>query len=213
MIKKFTPPIFTFEINQVKKQFVFGYKKITINKHKPANSQYPLKSKLNPMKKPLIAALLFLSITMRLSAQSDLTPSVMTSILNFNATEENVDRDFILVLNEIAGNTTTGLISVRIIKPSAFNISFDVSSGTSNVFGGVPNENADFTFSDAGAFYLLTTNAVISANSYKIAGLKISRKTGILANTTQSVTIQIMAGSGSDVNSGNNVRSLELTAN
>ena len=165
------------------------------------------------MKKPLIAALLFLSVSMRLSAQADLTPSVLMNVLSFNASESGIDRDFILVVNEISGTPTSGPVSFKIIKPSAFNISFDPASGIADVFGGIPDENADFSFTDAGSYYLLTTNAVLPAYSYKIAGLKISRKTGILPNTTQSITVQIMPGSGGDITNGNNVRSLEITAN
>jgi hypothetical protein len=153
-----------------------------------------------------------------LSSQStaaipDLTPSAFMDVLSFGAGDVGVDRDFIVILNEIAGSPTSGLISFRISKPSAFNISFVPTNGISNVFGGTPNTNSDFTFTDAGAFYLVTTNVSIPANGTKIAGFKINRKPAIPANTTQNISIQIVPGSGGDASNANNLKSLQVTAN
>ncbi len=153
-----------------------------------------------------------------LSSQStatlpDLTPSVFMDVLSFATGDVGVDRDFIVLLNEVAGANTTGTVSFRISKPGAFNISFVPTSGVSNVFGGTPNSNSDFTFTDAGGFYLVTTTLPISAFSNKVAGFRINRKPGIPANSTQSISIQIVPGSGGDNTNSNNLKSLQITAN
>ncbi len=153
-----------------------------------------------------------------LSSQStatlpDLTPSVFMDVLSFTSGDVGVDRDFIVLLNEVAGASTTGTVSFRISKPGAFNISFVPTSGVSNVFGGTANSNSDFTFTDAGGFYLVTTTVPITALGSKVAGFRINRKPGIPANTTQSISIQIVPGSGGDNTNSNNLKSLQVTAN
>lgn len=149
-----------------------------------------------------------------LSANSpDLTPSVFMDALSFTPLEVGVPRDFIVELDEVAGVPTSGVIQFRITKPAAFDITFNPSSGISNVFGGIPNSNSDFTVVDAGAFYLVTTNVPMGAYDFKIAGFKISRKPGIPANTTQNIGITIIPGSGGDNSNVNNLTSLQITAN
>ncbi len=144
----------------------------------------------------------------------DLTPTVLMDVLSFNTGVVGVDRDFIVILNETAGVPTSGLIQFRVSKTTAFNISFVPTSGVSNVFGGTPNTNSDFTFSDpGGSFYLVTTSVSIPANGSKIAGFRINRKPGIPSNTTQSVGITVLPGSGGDNTFGNNLKSMQVTAN
>ena len=144
---------------------------------------------------------------------TNLSPSAFMDNINFNAGSVGVNRDFIIEIDEIAGASSSGTITLRISKPSAFNISFNPASGVSNVFGGTPNTNGDFTFTDMGGFYQLTTTVPIGAYGFKIAGLMINRKPGIAANTTQNVSIQVVPGSGGDNTNSDNLNSLRVTAN
>ena len=143
----------------------------------------------------------------------NLSPAAFMDNINFTVGSVGINRDFIVEIDEVAGAASTGTITVRISKPSAFNISFNPVSGVSNVFGGTPNTNSDFTFTDMGGFYQLTTPVSIGAFGFKIAGLMINRKPGIPANTTQNISIQIVPGSGGDNTNGNNLVSLRVTAN
>jgi hypothetical protein len=144
---------------------------------------------------------------------TNLSPAAFMDNINFTAGSVGVNRDFVVEIDEVAGAPTTGTITIRISKPSAFNISFNPVSGNSNVFGGTPNTNSDFTFADLGGFYQLTTTVPIGAFGFKIAGLMINRKPGIPSNTTQTISIQIVPGSGGDNTNGNNLNSLKVTAN
>jgi HYR domain len=143
----------------------------------------------------------------------NLSPVAFMDNINFTVGSVGINRDFIIEIDEIAGAASAGTITVRISKPSAFNISFNPVSGNSNVFGGTPNTNSDFTFADLGGFYQLTTTVPIGAFGFKIAGLMINRKPGIPPNTTQNISIQIVPGSGGDNTNGNNLNSLKVTAN
>jgi hypothetical protein len=143
----------------------------------------------------------------------DLAPTPVMDVLSFNAGDVGIDRDFIVVINEIAGAPTSGTISFRIIKLAEFTISFNPVSGVSNVFGGTSNTNSDFTFTDAGAFYLVQTNVSIPANGIKIAGFRIQRNPGVPANTSKNISNIILPGSGGETNVGNNIKSVQITAN
>lgn len=83
----------------------------------------------------------------------------------------------------------------------------------SNVLGGVPNTNSDFTFNDAGSYFEITTSVSIAGNSNKIAGFHIARKPGFPANTSENISITILTGSGGDATPGNNNTTLSVVAN
>jgi hypothetical protein len=143
----------------------------------------------------------------------DLTPFTYMDNYNFPVGDINNPRDFVVELDEIAGVPTSGAIQFVIAKPSSFNITFSPVSGMSNVAGGTPNSNSDFTVQDFGGFFMVTTNSSIPANGFKIAGFHISRKPGVPPNTTQNIGITILPGSGGDNSGANNLTLLQVTAN
>lgn len=142
----------------------------------------------------------------------DLTPDrAIDNTVFTNATP----RDFIIDVTEIQDVITLEdpTITVRVSKLSAFDISYITTSGVSDVNGGTNNNNGDWTFDDTDPhFIIITANSTIAASSNSIIGMIAKRKDGIPANTVQNLTITIVAGSGGETNSDNNVTTLKLTA-
>jgi hypothetical protein len=143
----------------------------------------------------------------------NLSPLVFVNGAGFNPGDVGVNRDFIISIENSSATPSAGTITIRIAKPAVFDISFVPTSGVSNVLGGVNNTNSDFTFTDMGSFYEVTTSVPIAGNSNKIAGFRIARKPGFPPNTSENISINIVAGSGGDNTSGNNGKTLKVITN
>lgn len=158
----------------------------------------------------------------RTATQIDLTPSIEVDNLNFPIGQS---RDFVVDLFEILGTSTTGTVTFRIAKPSGWDItvpgitltSTDQAgvSGTSNVSGGTPNENGKWLFRQNSGFIFITLNGAynIPANGAASIGFTATRKAGTFNNTSQSLSVTIVTGTGGDIDATNNLTSITLTAN
>lgn len=145
---------------------------------------------------------------------SDLTPVVVLNNANFNATSAGTIRDFILTINEVNNVSTRGTITFRLFKPSAFTITYATTSGNSNVYPGVANSNGDWSFSETDVYITVTSKpgVTISANSNKVIGFSISRKTGVPPNTQQNISVSIVANSGGEQDASNNLTGISVSA-
>ncbi|KQS23821.1 hypothetical protein [Dyadobacter sp. Leaf189] len=137
------------------------------------------------------------------SSAADLTPTIDINALLF---AEAASRDFVLNMYEINNVETSGLISFRISKISAFKITYPLTSGTSNVLGGVANQNSSWDFTENANFVIITSKAgiKIAQGGKAVVGFKITRNAGQSANITQNITAVIVGGAGGEVNSDNN---------
>jgi hypothetical protein len=146
-------------------------------------------------------------------ATPDLTPSVDIDGLSFPVA--SVPRDFVVNVFEINGAVaSTPLITVRIAKLSAFTITFPTASGSSDVYGGIANENSNWNFTENASFIIATAKpgVTIPANGSAILGFSIARKPGVTNGTTQNLTTTIVGLSGGETNTTNNKTLTSFTA-
>jgi len=110
-------------------------------------------------------------------------------------------KDFVVNVSEINGGPSGGQVVVKIIKQSAFLITYGAATSTSNVNGGISVNNTDWLITENGAFITMTlkTTAVIGANSISAIGFTIARQPNVPAQTSQPITATILNGTGSDV--------------
>lgn len=135
----------------------------------------------------------------------DLTPTLIIDDLSFSPTSGA--RDFIVNVFEINNVATYDTIRVRLPKLSAFTITYPTTSGISNVFGGTPNQNGNWTFTENASFIIATALPAvmnIAASGSAQLGFTIIRKPGIINGTTQNLTPTILNLSGGDVKPANN---------
>lgn len=145
---------------------------------------------------------------------SDLTPAVVLNDISFNTASTGSIRDFIVTVNEVSNVSTQGTITFRVFKPSAFSITYATASGNSSVYPGIANSNSDWTFSETDAYITVTSKSgvIISANSSKVIGFSISRKTGVSPNTQQTISIAVIASSGGEQDASNNLTGISVNA-
>jgi hypothetical protein len=146
------------------------------------------------------------------SFNSDLTPTLDIDDLSFSPT--STVRDFVVNVYEINGKAATNPMAVRLGKLSAFTITYPTTSSSSNVFGGTPNENSNWTFTENAGFITATAKpgVIISANGGAILGFSIVRKPGIPDGTTQNLTSTIIGQSGGEIKTDNNAVVTSFTA-
>jgi len=146
-------------------------------------------------------------------AAPDLTITMDIDALSFPAAGSS--KDFVINLYEINGVSATNPISFRILKLSAFTITYPTISGSSNVFGGTQNENSNWTITENTSFITVTAKpgVVIPANGQAVIGFNITRKAGISPGS-QNVAATISSGGG-ETNLTNNavITSVSATAN
>lgn len=142
----------------------------------------------------------------------DLTPTTDIDDLSFFT--DGTSRDFIVNLYEINNVDATGLIRFRITKLSAFTITYPTVSTVSNVFGGISNENNNWTFTETSGFITVTAKAgvTIPANGQALIGFNITRKIGTPPGNSQNITATIIGGSGGEINTTNNQVVTTVTA-
>ncbi|GAB3802332.1 hypothetical protein GCM10028819_31380 [Spirosoma humi] len=146
-------------------------------------------------------------------AMPDLTPTILIDNLNFTAASVGTTRDFIVNITEVKNMPSAGTVSFKIAKLSAFTITYSTASGTSQVIGGVPNTNSQWSFSEDDNFITVQTTAAFAGFGAKIVGFSIARKTGIPSRTGQSINVTIVPNSGGEQNFLNNIAVTGLVAN
>jgi hypothetical protein len=142
----------------------------------------------------------------------DLTPGVDIDNLNFPAPD--VSRDFVVNIFEINNIVAGNPITIRLSKLSAFTITYPTESGTSNVYGGKANENSNWTFTENAGFVIATAKPgiTIPAGGSAVLGFSITRKPGVIAGTSQTLTTTIVGPSGGETNTANNRTLTSFTA-
>lgn len=143
----------------------------------------------------------------------DLTPGLDIDNLSFPVA--NVPRDFVVNVFEINNIAAGNPIRVRLSKISGFTITYLTTSGISNVYGGKPNENSNWTFVDDGGGFITATakpGVTIPAGGSAVLGFTIARKPGVIAGTSQTLTTIIVAPSAGETNNANNGTLTSFTA-
>jgi hypothetical protein len=144
----------------------------------------------------------------------DLTPGLDIDNLNFPAA--NVSRDFVVNVFEINNIPAGNPITVRLSKLSAFTISYQTTSGTSQVgeTGSTPNENSNWIFTENSGSVIATAKPgiIIPAGGVAKLGFSISRKPGVISGTGQTLTATIAGPSGGETNTANNKILTSFTA-
>jgi hypothetical protein len=143
----------------------------------------------------------------------DLTPT--TDIDDLSFLTDGTSRDFIVNLYEINNvDATTPAIRFRITKLSQFTITYPTVSTVSNVFGGISNENGNWTFTETSGFITITAKAgvTIPANGQALIGFNITRKIGTPPGNSQNITATIIGLSGGEINTANNQVVTTVTA-
>jgi hypothetical protein len=140
---------------------------------------------------------------------STVTSIVSVIVTNFSLTIDIDDlvfvaagdtKDFVLNISEINGSPSSGQIIVKIVKQSAFLITYGAATNTSNVNGGVSVNNTDWLITENGFSITMTlkTTAVIGANTISAIGFTMTRQSNVPAHTSQPITSIILNGTGSD---------------
>lgn len=143
----------------------------------------------------------------------DLSPTIEIESLEF--VTSNVDKDFVLNVFEINSKVGTGPISFRVSKLSGFDIIYSTTSGVSNVFGIINNDNSNWTFTENANFITVTAKAGVTIlnSGSKQLGFKVKRKANISSNTAQNITVTVIYGSGGEIKTNNNLIITAITAN
>jgi hypothetical protein len=115
-------------------------------------------------------------------------------------------KDFVVNISEIKGAPSEGQVVVKIVKQSAFLITYGAATNTSNVNGGVSVNNNDWEITENGSFITMTlkTAVIIEKNTFSAIGFTIERKTGVPSQTSQPITVVILNNSGLDSQDYNN---------
>ena len=109
-------------------------------------------------------------------------------------------KDFVVNISEINGGPSGGQVIVKLIKQTAFLITYGAATSTSNVNGGVSVNNTDWLITENGSFITMTLKptAVIGANLTSAIGFTVARQPNVPAQTWQPITAIILNSSGSD---------------
>jgi hypothetical protein len=145
-------------------------------------------------------------------AGPDLSPTHDIDASDFPAGSE---RDFVVNLYEVNNVVTTGVIRFRVSKLSSFTITYPVTSGISNVFGGTANQNGNWDFTENSGFITATSKSGIKipAGGMTSVGFHIAVNNGVPSGNFQNLTTTILAGSGGEINTANNQAVTVVVAN
>jgi YDG domain/MBG domain (YGX type)/Bacterial Ig-like domain (group 2) len=130
-----------------------------------------------------------------LSTGADITPTVDIDNALFTP---NQAYDFVINIYENGGGATNGEITVSVPMPSGWTISVpSTASGTSDVFGGTPNENSNWNFVVvANTSVTITSKAgtIIGKSGQAVIGLRATRKATTSTGTSQSLSLTVNGG-------------------
>jgi hypothetical protein len=115
-------------------------------------------------------------------------------------------KDFVVNISEIKGAPSDGAVVVKIIKQSAFLISYDASTNFSDVNGGISVNNNNWDKTENGFVITMTlkSGVIIGTNTSSSIGFSIERKLDVPTQTSQPITATIVNGSGLDSKNYNN---------
>lgn len=149
------------------------------------------------------------------AAIPDLTPTTEINSLEYLLTGDQ--KDFVINVFEINNvlNVPGAFLRFRVAKLSAFDITYATTSGISDVFGGINNNNSDWIFTENASFITVTARPGIAVpqNGSSVLGFKARRKVGIPSNTAQNITVTITYGSAGEEKINNNIVETKITAN
>ncbi len=153
-----------------------------------------------------------LTITVQPVTGPDFTPLIIFDSTIFRQT--GAARDFVLNVSEVLGASSTGQVVVKILKPSAFTITYGANTTTAMVNNGTAVQNGDWTITQNTIFITCTlkSTASISASGNSNIGFNIARKANVPTSTMQNITATIVSGSGGDSNNSNNQTTENLNA-
>lgn len=157
--------------------------------------------------KKIITSLLMLA-AINCTAQ-DFAPSIDIDGFFFTPNET---KDFVIYIQELGNLPSNGNLTFRVVQPSGLNITWSTQNGTASVAGGTSTNNGVWTFSKSGNIITCTTSSIIPAYGFSVIGFTATRKVGIAANTTMTITTVITKNSGGDTNTQNNVTGLQTIA-
>ncbi len=142
-----------------------------------------------------------------LSIGADLSPVINLDASSFSA---GAAYDFIATVTEGGGGATSGVVEINITKPGGWDITFNATASTANVFGGYPVTNSDWNFTDLGATIKITSKpgVVIAKGLGADLGLTATRKTSTPAGTNQSLNIDVTGGGDVTPNNNSNITGL-----
>jgi hypothetical protein len=146
----------------------------------------------------------------------DFTVSIDIASLVF--VSGGASKDFVVNISEIKGAAPSdGQIVVNMAIPSAFDITWDPNTISSTVVNPVTVNNSNWDITPNGSFIKMTlkagANYIIAENTYSAIGFTINRKSGLgETQTSQSITVSILNGSGSDSQDYNNTFSTVVKA-
>jgi len=159
-------------------------------------------------------------------AVPNLDPTIPIDNLNFGSSGVSMERDFLVKLKENLGSPTDETaVSFRVSRLSAFDITVpgitlsgtDQSgiSGNSTVNGTTANTNGNWMFKQDDNFIIVTSKPGVSfaGNGFVNIGFHVKRKASIAVNTTQNITVTIVAGSGGEIDFTDNTSIITIKAN
>ncbi len=143
--------------------------------------------------------------------QPDFTTALDIDALSLPA---NGNRDFVIYVSELKGNSSTGQLTFRIPKSAAFTVTYGATNTTSNVSGGTPNQNADWTITENASFVVCQTKPGVTIGAFQssIVGFKVTRPVTTASNTTANITATIQNGTGGDSVNANNSSVTQIVA-
>jgi hypothetical protein len=134
---------------------------------------------------------------------ADLTPTVDIDNALFTPNEAY---DFVINVFENGSGSSSGIISITVPMPSGWDISVpSTTSGSSNVFGGTPNENSNWNFSvvpNTSVTITAKPGTVIAKSGQAVIGLRATRRPTTSTGTNQSLSLTVSGGG--DTTPGNN---------
>ncbi len=154
-----------------------------------------------------------LTLTVTPVVGPDFTPLITFDSTTFST--PGAVRDFIITITSLNSNPSNSPIVLKVLKPSAFDITFSSATTSSAVNGSTAVNNGNWTFTQNGLFITCTLNsgATIAGNGQNIIGFSIARKPNISPQTRQNLTTTIVGGSGGDSNNTNNQSTVNLYTN
>jgi hypothetical protein len=161
---------------------------------------------------PALCATATLNITVVPLVGPDFTPTIVFDSTSFD-TSAAAARDFLLTIANISASSSNSPIVVKVLKPSAFTITYAPGSTTSAVNGTTTVSNGDWTITENGAVITcqLNANVVLPGNTVSRIGFRIARKPNTALGTQQNITATIVSGSGGDSNSANNQYTIKVS--
>lgn len=157
---------------------------------------------LNPDYRPLTTGAGAIA-TSNLQSGPDITPVVDIDNALFTP---NQGFDFVVNVIENNGGATNGIITITIPKISGWNVTVpgltltttnqSGTNGTSDVFGGSPNNNDDWNFRDNGSNVIATSKpgVIIPKAGLSAVGFRATRKATTATGTSQNLGINLSGG-------------------